>query len=323
MKDHSSKYSAVPEPKVRQLSGEHLAECLALKAIYSIKKDELGLTQEKLAKLLGMRQGSLSHYLNGRNSIGLSFAIEVARELRVRVSDFSPRLAGQLSRLSEGEGEMLGDTGVANNTSRIQDLDETLYQDGWSCELSIDMLKMFMDGWEKARRAGLMPEVTVQPAGAVAKHGQVIGELSVKLDALKDFTGGGVVNAPARRLGVARHDIDDSESVARTKGTLLDYFQQFPGWEGFLGAMGEAFMRGYVQCSDEQAGHRAGMMAALSVARFPKPRGAAEPEQRFGSMVGRISGADFVLRHLTISVDGEMSCTDGRYLLILEADDGK
>ncbi|MDN4149750.1 helix-turn-helix transcriptional regulator [Pseudomonas tohonis] len=323
MNHQPSKQSTAQEQKARQLSAEHLGECAALKAIYSIKKDELGLTQEKLAKLLGMRQGSLSHYLNGRNSIGLSFAIEVARELRVRVSDFSPRLAGQLSRLSEGVGEVLGDTGVAKNTSRIQDLDETLYQDGWSCELSIDMLKMFMDGWEKARRAGLMPEVTVQPAGAVAKHAQVIGDLSVKLDALKDFTGGGVVNAAARRRRVARHGSDDSESVARHAKTLLDYFQQFPGWEGFLGAMGEAFMREYSERTDEQAGHYAGMMAALSVARFPKQSGSDGAEDRAVAMAGRISSADFVLRNLTITIDGEMSCTDGRYLLIPEAADGK
>lgn len=269
------------------------------------------LTQAELADLAGITQATVSEIERGLSSSS-AHLVKIAMICKVR-----PQW------LAEGEGEMLGDTGVANNTSRIQDLDETLYQDGWSCELSIDMLKMFMDGWEKARRAGLMPEVTVQPAGAVATHDQAIGELSVKLDALKDFTGGGVVHAPARRRGVARHDIDDSESVARTEGTLLDYFQQFPGWEGFLGAMGEAFMREYSARTDEQAGHYAGMMAALSVARFPKPIRAVEPEQRFGVMEGRISGADFVLRHLNISVDGEMSCSGGRYLLIPEADDGK
>ncbi|BCG27583.1 hypothetical protein TUM18999_57740 [Pseudomonas tohonis] len=205
----------------------------------------------------------------------------------------------------------------------VADLERALADSGWGDPLSVDLLKMFMDGWEKARCAGLLPDVSARPAGAVAKHAHVIGELSVKLDALKDFTGGGVVHAQARRLGASRHDINDSESVARTDGTLLDYFQQYPGWEGFLGAMGEAFMREYSARTDEQAGHYAGMMAALSVARFPKMIGSGEQKHRAGAMACRISSADFELRNLTITVDGEMSCTDGRYLLIPEAADGK
>lgn len=212
---------------------------------------------------------------------------------------------------------------VHEDAKLVSDLEQALSDKGWSTPITVDFLKMLMDGWEKAGRAGLMPEVTVRPAGVVAKHDQVFGELSVKLDALKDFTGGGVVHAPSRRRGVARHDINDSESVARTDGTLLDYFQQFPGWEGFLGAMGEAFMREYSERTDEQAGHYAGMMAALSVARFPKMIGSGEQKHRAGAIAGRISSADFVLRNLTITIDGEMSCTDGRYLLIPEAGDGK
>ncbi|WP_236213203.1 helix-turn-helix domain-containing protein [Metapseudomonas otitidis] len=323
MNHQSNKHISAQEPKARQLSGEHLGECAALKAIYSIKKDELGLTQEKLAKLLGMRQGSLSHYLNGRNSIGLSFAIEVARELGVRVSDFSPRLAGQLSRLPEGGGEELGGIGAAHNTSRIQDLDEELHQDGWSCELSVDILRMFMDGWEKARRAGLLPEVSERPAGVVAKHYQATGELPVKLEALQDFTGGGMVHAPARRLGDSRHDIDHTDSVARNGRTLLDYFQQFPGWEGFLGAMGEAFMREYSDRADADAAHQAGMMAALSVALPPSLRHVLSGEQRKGLMRGAVTTADFVMRQLTISVTGDMNCSGGFYLLIPESADDK
>lgn len=319
MNHQPRKHSAAQDQKARQLSAEHLGECAALKAIYSIKKDELGLTQEKLAKLLGMRQGSLSHYLNGRNSIGLSFAIEVARELGVRVSDFSPRLASQLSRLSEGPGEVLGEIEGMENTSRIQDLDETLHQDGWSCELSVDMLQMFMSGWEKARRAGLLPEVTQRPAGVVAKHSQAIGDLAVKLDALKDFTGGGMIHAPSRRLGRSRHDSEVADSVARNGDTLLDYFRQFPGWEGFLGAMGEAFMREYSARTDEQAGHYAGMMAALSVPLAPRLNSVLSSEQRKGSMRVTVTTADFVMRQLTVSVTGDMPCTDGQYLLIPEA----
>lgn len=278
---------------------------------FKIARSCSGLTQAEIASRAGITQSTISEIERGLIA-GSSHAVKIAAACGVSAN-----------WLADGVGEMLEGMAVKGNISRIQDLDETLQQNGWSCELSVDILRMFMDGWEKARRAGLMPEVTVQPAGAVAKHDQVIGELSVKLDALKDFTGGGVVHAPSRRRGVARHDINDSESVARTEGTLLDYFQQFPGWEGFLGAMGEAFMREYSERTDEQAGHYAGMMAALSVARFPKMIGSGEQKHRAGAMAGRISSADFVLRNLTITIDGEMSCTDGRYLLIPEAADGK
>ncbi|MHA5517799.1 helix-turn-helix domain-containing protein, partial [Pseudomonas aeruginosa] len=40
-------------------------ECLQLKAIFNSRKRDLGLTQEKLAHLLGINQSSVSHYLNG------------------------------------------------------------------------------------------------------------------------------------------------------------------------------------------------------------------------------------------------------------------
>lgn len=269
------------------------------------------LTQAELADLAGITQATVSEIERGLSSSS-AHLVKVAMICKVR-----PQW------LAEGEGEMLGDMDVAHNTSRIQDLDETLHQDGWSCELSVDMLQMFMSGWEKARRAGLLPEVTQRPAGVVESSSQIGSAIDLNAGALKDFTGGGMVHAPARRAGVSRHGSDYSESVARHADTLLDYFQQFPGWEGFLGAMGEAFMREYSERTDEQAGHYAGMMAALSVARFPKQSGSDGAEDRAGAMAGRISSADFVLRNLTITIDGEMSCTDGRYLLIPEAADGK
>lgn len=68
-------------------------ECLRLKAIYSAKKKELKLTQEKLAEQLGINQSSVSHYLNGVNPLNTEIAAAFAKILDVPVSDFSPRLA--------------------------------------------------------------------------------------------------------------------------------------------------------------------------------------------------------------------------------------
>ncbi|WP_248769168.1 LexA family transcriptional regulator [Pseudomonas sp. MWU12-2345] len=82
--------------KKKPLSPEQLADCAALKEVFNRKKAELGLTQEKAAQHLGMNQGSFSHYLNGRNSINLQFALAVAKLLDVSVSDFAPRLGKAL-----------------------------------------------------------------------------------------------------------------------------------------------------------------------------------------------------------------------------------
>lgn len=85
--------------KKRQLTAEEQQECAALKEIYRQRKAETGITQEKLANELGMNQGSLSHYLNGRNAINLSFALDIAPLLGVPVSSFSPRIAAQVQKL--------------------------------------------------------------------------------------------------------------------------------------------------------------------------------------------------------------------------------
>ncbi|AIN57769.1 LexA family transcriptional regulator [Pseudomonas soli] len=87
--------------KKKELSPEALAECAALKKIFMEKRKELGLTQEKAAQLLGMNQGSLSHYLNGRNALNLHFCLAIASLLGVPVSSFSKKY-----------GDMLGSPGL-------------------------------------------------------------------------------------------------------------------------------------------------------------------------------------------------------------------
>lgn len=83
--------------KKKELSQEALAECAALKKIFMEKRKELGLTQEKAAQILGMNQGSLSHYLNGRNALNLHFSLAIASLLEVPVSSFSKKYGEMLS----------------------------------------------------------------------------------------------------------------------------------------------------------------------------------------------------------------------------------
>jgi phage repressor protein C with HTH and peptisase S24 domain len=87
----------------RPLPPDRKDECLKLKAIYNAKKRDLELTQEKLADLMRMNQSSVSHYLNGINPLNTAVAAEFARILEVPVSEFSPRLAMDIERLSSAQ----------------------------------------------------------------------------------------------------------------------------------------------------------------------------------------------------------------------------
>ncbi|MEX7116411.1 helix-turn-helix domain-containing protein, partial [Pseudomonas aeruginosa] len=76
-------------------------ECLQLKAIFNSRKRDLGLTQEKLAHLLGINQSSVSHYLNGVNPLNAQAAAAFAEILQVHVREFSPRLADEITDMAK------------------------------------------------------------------------------------------------------------------------------------------------------------------------------------------------------------------------------
>ncbi|MQU43095.1 LexA family transcriptional regulator [Pseudomonas helleri] len=88
----------------KPLPPEKKEECLRLKALFNARKNELGLTQEKLAHALEMNQSSVSHYLNGINPLNASVAAAFARILGVEVSEFSERLAGEILKISKAVG---------------------------------------------------------------------------------------------------------------------------------------------------------------------------------------------------------------------------
>ena len=79
--------------KKKSLSTEQLLDAQRLKAIYEAKKKELGISQQDIADTLGISQGAVGHYLNGRNALNMRVAAEFSRILKVSVSDFSPSLA--------------------------------------------------------------------------------------------------------------------------------------------------------------------------------------------------------------------------------------
>lgn len=84
----------------KPLPADKKAECLRLKELFNSRKSELGLTQEKLAHQLNMNQSSVSHYLNGVNPLNTSVAAAFAKILGVDVAAFSPRLAAEITAIS-------------------------------------------------------------------------------------------------------------------------------------------------------------------------------------------------------------------------------
>ena len=62
------------------------AECARLKAIWLAAKYEMGLSQEGMAAELGMTQGNLGHYLNGRQALTLDVILRLAVRLGFKPS---------------------------------------------------------------------------------------------------------------------------------------------------------------------------------------------------------------------------------------------
>ncbi|WP_337058257.1 LexA family transcriptional regulator [Pseudomonas sp. USHLN015] len=88
----------------RQLEDWEKAECAALKAeiaAYNASKPRgQRITQEAVGVALGMYQGSVSNFLNGRTLLNIEFAIGISQLIGVPVERFSPRLAKQIARMS-------------------------------------------------------------------------------------------------------------------------------------------------------------------------------------------------------------------------------
>lgn len=103
------------------LSPEQLKDAARLKAIYTSKKRELGITQESLASSCGWEsQGTVSQYLNGKIPLNIEAAVKFARALRVSVADFSPRLAAGLDELREGANPPSASEEVLQHKSNTQ-----------------------------------------------------------------------------------------------------------------------------------------------------------------------------------------------------------
>ena len=87
----------------KNLTTEQLEDAVRLKALYESKKKLLGVTQYTIADELGITQGAVGHYLNGRNALNLSVASAFAKILQVSIADFSPTLDAEAKKIMANE----------------------------------------------------------------------------------------------------------------------------------------------------------------------------------------------------------------------------
>lgn len=87
----------------RALTPEERAEAARLKSIYEQKKHQLGLTQEKLAHLMGFQtQGAVSQYFN-RLPMSAETVIRFAHFLNVEPTEIRPNIWEQIPSLPPGD----------------------------------------------------------------------------------------------------------------------------------------------------------------------------------------------------------------------------
>lgn len=112
--------------KKREISDIEKEECRLLKQLFNERKKELGLSQAKIAGLIGVTQAAINHYLNGTNALNASIASEFAKVLGVPVGRFSWRLEKEINEMSNSliiSGGVINGAlnnnigGVHNNTS--------------------------------------------------------------------------------------------------------------------------------------------------------------------------------------------------------------
>ena len=93
----------------KSLTTEQLEDARRLKALYESKKKELGVTQYTIADELGITQGAVGHYLNGRNALNVEVASGFAKLLHISISDFSRSIAAKVAEQAES---LNGETNV-------------------------------------------------------------------------------------------------------------------------------------------------------------------------------------------------------------------
>lgn len=86
--------------KKKPLSPELFEECAAAHRIFIAKRNELKLSQKKIADAAGISAPGVNLYFKGINALNLPFATVLSRELQTPIESFSPRLAAEAAAVA-------------------------------------------------------------------------------------------------------------------------------------------------------------------------------------------------------------------------------
>jgi len=86
--------------KKRILPPDRMAECEAAHTLFLSKKNELKLSQKKIADAAGMTPAAVNLYFKGINPLNAQFAAVLARLIQEPVEAFSPRLAEEIRNMT-------------------------------------------------------------------------------------------------------------------------------------------------------------------------------------------------------------------------------
>lgn len=89
------------QSKKKALTPEQVLECETLNSIFIAKKNELGLSQAKIATAAGITPPAISHYLKAKNPLNVPIAVVFSELLQVPISAFSRRLAEEAAKISK------------------------------------------------------------------------------------------------------------------------------------------------------------------------------------------------------------------------------
>jgi len=84
----------------RALPPDRLAECAAAHELFLARKNQLKLSQKKIAEEAGITPAAVNLYFKGINPLNAQFAAVLSRVLAVPVAEFSPRLAAEIAEMT-------------------------------------------------------------------------------------------------------------------------------------------------------------------------------------------------------------------------------
>ncbi|MGF6457532.1 S24 family peptidase [Pseudomonas frederiksbergensis] len=142
--------------KKRILPPDRMAECEAAHTLFLSKKNEMKLSQKKIADAAGMTPAAVNLYFKGINPLNAQFASVLSRMLQEPVESFSPRLAEEIRKLTSAPVPTAGhDIGAQDEGTSAADLvKEMLARSGK--RLSPDARQRLLDAAEEPQKTNVL-----------------------------------------------------------------------------------------------------------------------------------------------------------------------